>query len=178
MKMGSTTPKLAKAITGSTLESPRQIELHLTVAGWKTSVVGFLIDLSPPSPGASALAFRIIFTRYLTNVMKGSAMTFVAPILPRGAACSVTKVVSKRRRVLASAQPPSSTAHTTFNVRKFSEVLYKAQQSLCSQLEAIDGQEKFCSDPWKSENGSGGNTRGKELLFVSSYSSVLSTSST
>lgn len=92
-------------------------------------------------------------------------MTFIAPVLPRGAAGSVVKV-STRRKVLATAQSRPVTPRTTFNIDTFSEVLYNAQLSLCSQLEAIDNQKKFCSDPWQSENGSGGNTRGKELICL------------
>lgn len=60
---------------------------------------------------------------------------------------------------------PSVFPHIRFDMDSYSTMLYDAQRDLCSKFETIDGEEKFCSDLWNSDNGEG-NTRGRYQISI------------
>lgn len=86
------------------------------------------------------------------------AMAFITALPLRNIFYCSSWPSSHNRRVCATAHA-SATPSACFNFKAFTTLLETAQQSLVSQIEAIDQKESFCSDRWTRDD-SYGHTRG------------------
>lgn len=91
-------------------------------------------------------------------------MAFVSPSPLWGLQNSKCIACAGTWRSVCMTSAPSGSEHSVqlpLNISKFSTILFEAQERLCTQLEQIDKRATFSVDPWETEPGNGGLTRGK-----------------